>query len=77
MTNVPDEIRIIWTDLYKFFDTHYLMGNTEEAWKQFWDEARGLWTKHAEHRIITDGIMMVAEVISDRMKQEYKAKEGL
>ena len=73
MTNVPANIREMWTDLYVFFDTHYLMENTEEAWKSFWADAKTLFEKHHENRLITGGVLLVADYVSERMKPSYIA----
>ena len=73
MTNVPEPVRKMWTDLYVFFDTHYRMENTEEAWKGFWEEAEKLWDKHGRNPLITGGVMLVVDYISERMKAACSA----
>lgn len=75
-TNVPDAIRAIWTDLYKLFDTHYLMSNTEADWMLFWKEAEQVWLKYGKSDRVMDGINLVSEMIRDKfIAEEEKAKE--
>ena len=71
MTNVPPEIRELWTDLYKLFDYHYQMANTEEAWAEFWAEVKLLLEKHHQSKLIKDGSIMIADAIGEKMKQAY------
>lgn len=76
MTNVPEPVREMWTDLYKLFDVHYLMENSEKAWTAFWNEARNLWEKHGRNDFILDGSWLVASYIEQRMKQAKNAVTG-
>ena len=36
MTNVPDDVRQAWKELYILFDTNYNMDGSEEAWIEYW-----------------------------------------
>ena len=46
MTNVPEDIRAFWTELYKLFDVHFRMDTgSQEAWDSFWKDANALWEK--------------------------------
>ena len=76
MTNVPDPVREMWTDLYKLFDIHYLMENTDEAWASFWNDSSMLWEKHGRNSFIVDGAWIVAKYIEHRMKQAGNAITG-
>lgn len=71
-TNVPTKIREMWTDLYKLFDSHYRMPNTEEAWKDFWKCGKELVDKYEENKRFLEGLFIVCDMISDRMKGEEK-----
>lgn len=46
ITNVPDNLREMWADIYKLYDINYNMKNTGEDWKKFWDQATELLHKH-------------------------------
>ena len=36
MTNVPTDLREVWTDLYKLFDKHFLMNlDDQDDWKKY------------------------------------------
>ena len=67
MTNVPEDIREAWKEVYVLFDTHYLMDNTEEAWLEFWTKAKEIMVRHKEMKHIMDMLVAVADMISDRM----------
>ena len=70
MTNVPDNIREIWTDLYKLFDRHYLMENNEADWKSFWDDAKDIYVKYNGNLRVLQGAGLISDVIGDRMKND-------
>ena len=36
MTNVPDNIRQCWKELYILFDENYLMDGSDSAWEKYW-----------------------------------------
>jgi len=70
MTNVPANVREMWTDLYKLFDCHYLMRNTEAEWKQFWDDARRIIVAHESLPLVTDFAVLTADFIGEQMKRD-------
>lgn len=67
MTNVPENIRAAWKEVYVLFDTHYMMDNTEDAWNEFWKQAKGIMAKHQDMKRIMDMLVTVSDMISDRM----------
>ena len=70
MTNVPGNIREMWTDLYKLFDKHYLLQNTAEEWQAFWDDAEILYEKYGRNERYSEGIALVSGLIGDRFKED-------
>lgn len=76
MTNVPQEIREIWTDLYKLFDKHFLMDNTEKDWIDFWNDANEICKKSGKDKYVFTAVWTIAEIFGDRMKREYEQKNG-
>ena len=74
MTNVPPEIRQMWTDLYKLFDRHYLMDGSDEAWLAFHSEAKELWEKFDQNSRVGDGIVLIADWIGDRLRAVRNAQ---
>ena len=48
MTNVPDNVRDAWKDLYILFDTNYNMDGSQEAWEAYWNQATQLIIKHGD-----------------------------
>lgn len=67
MTNVPTDIRQMWTDAYCLFDVNYKMQNTPEEWKRFWEQAQQACSKH-NSPMFSKLVIMVSEMI------EYKFK---
>ena len=67
ITNVPEEIRSIWTEMYKLFDKHYLMENNEESWQKFWDEAVAIYYHSGEKPYVKDGLVAISDAIGERM----------
>ena len=72
MTNVPTDIREMWSDIYKLFDINYLMPNTGDAWLNFWEQAKSLEQKHKSIPRFTEMVVIVSEMIEDRMKAVRK-----
>lgn len=52
MTNLSNEIREIWADVYRLHDIHANMGNTSEEWTQFWKDAKAVSEKHGGHDLV-------------------------
>jgi hypothetical protein len=69
MTNVPNELRDVWKEIYVLFDTHYKMENTVSAWDGFWEEAKAIMDRHSDLQLL-ELIVAVSEMISDRMKEK-------
>lgn len=74
MTNVPDTLRQLWHDVYVLFDTHYMMPNTTEAWDEYWGQVNALLAKYGDH--LWDLMMVVTEMISDKMRETASAEQG-
>lgn len=68
MTNVPNELRDMWADVYRLFDIHYLMEDTEPAWAGFLDKARELWERYNRNHRLMCMINVVIDMIDDRIK---------
>lgn len=70
MTNVPQRIRDLWTDMYVLFDRNYLMPNTREAWDSFWKQAGAVGEKYKGCPYLAKMFDIVILMIEDRMKAE-------
>lgn len=68
MTNVPDTIREMWADLYRLFDSHYLMPNTPDAWNAYWDKAKDIYEKYGKNERVIDFTALIGDMIADKMK---------
>lgn len=64
MTNVPDDVRAMWKDVYVLFDKHYLMDvSKQESWEKFWDEARQIYEKYPQIESLIDLLSCVSELL--------------
>lgn len=77
MTNVPQPIRDIWTELYKLFDKHYLMPDNQPAWRAFWEDAQKLWLQSGKNKLVLGAIELVAECITQRAGSDFSPKNAL
>ena len=69
MTNVPQELRDMWADVYRLFDSHYNMKNTPEAWKEYWDRVAEINDKYKNPHLI--GLTII---VSDMIEQHITEK---
>lgn len=70
MTNVPQDIRDMWADVYRLFDLHYNMDNTAEAWQKFWKQAEEIQAKYDNPHLL--GMVMV---VSDMIEYHITDKK--
>ena len=71
MTNVPNNLREMWADVYRLFDMNYNMKNDEESWKKFWDQATQIVEKYKHDcGYINSMISLVAYMIEEPMKKQ-------
>ena len=69
MTNVPQDIRDMWKDVYVLFDSHYNMPNTPESWKAFWEKTQEIQQKYNNPHL---GTLMI--VVSDMIEYHITQK---
>lgn len=79
MTNVPQNLRDMWADIYRLFDVHYPMQNTKDDWDLFWSDAQKLYDKYERNKIVISLVIVASEIIEDRMKSEERqnAEKGI
>ena len=70
MTNVPNNLREMWSDVYRLFDSNYLMQNSDEAWRSFWLQAVSLYEKYNKPKQLVSMIIVVSELIEERQLAE-------
>jgi len=70
MTNVPQEVREMWADVYRLFDMNYNMKNDADSWKKFWDQAEQLREKYGQYQI---GALLL--VVSDLIEYHITDKK--
>ena len=74
MTNVPDNIREMWKEMYILFDTHFLMDvNNQDNWKDYWGKAVELIQKYDIPNMV-DMLQAMADIICERAK--WRDKNG-
>jgi len=70
MTNVPQNLREMWSDIYKLFDLNYLMENNLESWNKFLEQANRIYEKYKTAcPKVLDMIIIVSELIEERMNE--------
>ena len=77
MTNLPDNLRDLWKQLYVLFDRHYLMDiSSEEEWKSFWNDAIQIKNRHDTVPCLVDLLAtlsdMIVKVAQERNRHESK-----
>ena len=70
MTNVPNDIREMWADVYRLFDSHWNMKHDAESWQQFWEQAQELNDKHHNRHF-----MALAVIVSDMIEDHILNKK--
>ena len=75
MTNVPQRLRDLWSDIYILCDRNYLMPNTQEAWDSFWQQAMQIQSKYEnEFLYLFKMFDVVSTIIESRIKKEEADK---
>ena len=66
MTNVPDDIRAMWVDVYKLFDLQYRMDiASTDAWRKVWEDASGIWEKYGRKDAVVGLLLSVADLLKE------------
>ena len=74
MTNVPDDVRAMWKDVYILFDTHYLMDVDDQAtWESFWKKASEIYEKYSYIDSLINLLSCVSELL---VKEAARRKAG-
>ena len=63
MTNVPQNIRDAWADVYKLFDVSYNMDGSEQAWEEYWNKANALIVKYGDEVPLLELLEQVAHML--------------
>ena len=69
MTNVPQELRDLWADVYRLFDLNYNMKNDAESWRKFWEQADQIKQKYDNPHL---GTLLI--VVSDMIEYHVTQK---
>lgn len=76
MTNVPNDLREMWADIYRLFDINYKMPNTDKAWQTLCEQSVALYIKYKKYqRHVADLATVVSNIINDRIKDEELDEE--
>lgn len=71
--SLPDNIRNIWADAFRFYATFEGMGNTPEDWGKCYETALALCKKYEDHPLITELLVAVYVALDE---QRNGRKEG-
>ena len=75
MTNVPDNIREAWKDIYILFDTHYGMdGSNPDAWADFSKKAAEIYMRHKDAVDLAGAINAVSDMLLAIYKGQVENK---
>lgn len=66
MTNVPNNIREIWADVYRLYDVNYDMPKSPTAWQDYWQQVEAITKKHGSSWELTKMIVLVTELLEER-----------
>ena len=65
MTNVPDNLRDLWKEIYILFDKHFMMDpSREEDWKAFWDDGKKIHQKYEQVPCVVELLATVADMLA-------------
>lgn len=67
MTNVPNEIREMWADVYRLYDVNYTMPHSPVAWQEYWKQVEALTKKHGNSWEFTKMIILVTELLEEHL----------
>ena len=70
MTNVPQNLRDLWKDIYVLFDKNYLMKNDKKSWDSFWKQATEIGNKYDGCPYLFKMFDLVSFMIEQRMIAE-------
>ena len=68
---MPEELRAVWTDLYRFYEQHRGLGNTVDDWMKTSEESAALVAKH--RNFLCERMMMA---LLDVLEKERKEKDN-
>jgi len=77
MTNVPEDIRNAWADVYRLFDVSYTMDGSEGAWIQYWEKANTMIQKYGDDIPLLEILEAVAHMLEHYVKKREKKNESL
>lgn len=70
MTNVPNEIRDMWREIYVLFDTNYKINVSNPAdWQSFWKQANAIYDKSGQNQAVLGVLNAVADLIVNYSRQ--------
>ena len=69
-TNVPDDIRSIWTDAYVLFDNFYLMDDDDKNWQKLAEEFAKIYMKHKENVHVGEFYDIICRMIKERIEKD-------
>ena len=77
MTNVPENIRQCWKELYILFDTNYNMDGSDAAWEQYWNTVADMIKKYGDDVPLLGVAEAIAHMIECFLNQRKTGNQSL
>lgn len=77
MTNVPENIREAWKEVYILFDTSYGMNGSKEEWIAYWEKANKLIQKYGDEIPLLEMTTALAHMIECFCNQRKTGNKSL
>lgn len=76
MSKLPDDRRAVFTDIYGYYERHWDMPDTAEAWKDAAEQMGVISTKHGNTPLVKNLLMACFQTIDDENRVIRKAVNG-
>lgn len=76
MSKLPDDRRSVFADVYGYYERHWDMPDTEEAWTGAAEQMGAISTKHGNSPLVMNLLMACFQTIDDENRAIRKAVNG-
>lgn len=68
MAKLPDDQRAVFTDAYQFYESHWDMPDTTEAWRDVAEQIGSISTKHGNTALVKRLLTACFDTIDDERR---------